>query len=243
MDKDVSKITIMSNENELENLFLNTYDAKNLNVSPKNKTELLEKYQKYTELLYQYLRTVSGDFIFPVNNEIRAMLGHLSEYVESDEKKDKELQRAYGHLRRINLDALKIICDDFDKFFSKKMKKIYKYDYRDTLKSFLKIYAEKYFTAKNKYIDAQTKESVGSDSEKENDDKTGEEHNVILLYFDAAKEYIELKQYYEKYRKDIIKVKLQANIGKIISFLVIGFCLIVSFADIWPVIQGWILNR
>lgn len=208
------------NVQDLETFILESYDAEVLNTSPETEKELLSMYQKYSDVLYQYLRLIIDNFIHTLNNEIRAMFGHLAEYRISNSSWDKrELDKAYGHFRRLNLDALKILCNEFDRSLSVKLKKQYSYDYRDICVNYLEEFSQKYFSAKRLYIKAQQEERVGSDSRV---------HNIIELYYNAAKEYILLKQYYEEKKKSIQMVKRKVIAKQIICGFLTAFGLAVS---------------
>lgn len=89
------------------------------------------------------------------------------------------------------------------------LQKQYSYDYRNICVDYLKIYGEKYFSARKAYLYAQEEESVGSDSYT---------HNIFDLYYQAAKQYILLKQFYEKYKKEIKK----ENVKRIQEKLYVG---------------------
>ena len=176
-------------ESELEKKLLE-YDAEAIDKLPYSEKELMFAYVKYADVLYQYLRVTSGSYLPSLNNELRAVLGHLAEYrISNTLGMKRDLEKAHGHMRRFNLDALKILCDDFDRSLSKILKSQYKYDYRGARLNYLEEFGIKYFNAKNLYIIAQQSESVGSDIAK---------HNIIALYYEAAKSYILLKQYYQK---------------------------------------------
>lgn len=125
------------------------------------------------------------------------MLGHLSEYRSSKINNREELHNVYGHFRRANLDALKIICDELDRSLLIILQKQYTYDYRNMYEKYLKEYSKMYFAAKNAYLEAQEKECVGSDRNT---------HNIFEFYHLATKQYILLKQFYEKY--NIISYRL-----------------------------------
>lgn len=184
---------------EIENYILTQYKPDIINSQPSNEKDLLNIYYSYTDILFQYVRNYTERFINPITNEIRALLGHLAEYRISDQRSTKiDLEKAYGHLRRINLDLMKILCDEFDRSFSKIQKAQSRYDLRNMKNDYTLTFGKKYFNAKNLYINAQKEERLGCDSHT---------HNVYDLYFQAAKEYIELKRYYQKYKNDIIWIK------------------------------------
>ncbi len=184
---------------EIENYILTQYNPDIINSQPSNEKDLLNIYYSYTDILFQYVRNYTERFINPITNEIRALLGHLAEYRISDQRSTKiDLEKAYGHLRRINLDLMKILCDEFDRSFSKIQKSQSRYDLRNMKNDYTLTFGKKYFNAKNLYINAQKEERLGCDSHT---------HNIYDLYYQAAKEYIELKRYYQKYKNDIIWIK------------------------------------
>lgn len=207
------------NINELEEFVVNSYQPEMINSEPKTEKELLFIYQKYTVPLYDYMRHIF-QFVYPISNEIRAMLGHLSEYRTLKKDNRRELEKAYGHFRRINLDAFKIICNELDRSLFLVLQKQYSYDYRNICVDYLKIYGEKYFSARKAYLYAQEEESVGIDSYT---------HNIFDLYYQAAKQYILLKQFYEKYKKEIKKEKCKTNTRKIVCGCISAFGIIVTF--------------
>ena len=181
---------------ELEEYILTNFSPEDVDVDPKTEEELYRCYYNNTDYLYQYLRKTVGDWLFPLSNEVRAIMGHLADYRISDSGCDKKnLDKAYGHFRRLTLDAFKILCNEFDKSLSRQLKAQYSFDYRKVCVNYLDHFAEKYIAAKTKYIDAQCKEKLGSDHGK---------HNVMRLYYDAAKEYIELKQFYLHNKSKIV---------------------------------------
>ena len=111
-------------------------------------------------------------FLHPSSNEIRAILGHLSQYRMSNYNIDKnDLRKAYGHFRRLNLDLLKILCDIFNKNLYKILTQQYKYDLRNVKDDYLVNFDKKYITARRLYLKAQREESSGSDRNK---------HNIIM---------------------------------------------------------------
>ena len=249
MSKNRIKINVTQDEAELEKGILESYEACLLNTIPKSEAELFQRYQKNTEILYQYLRAVTVDFIYPLNNEIRAMFGHLAELSKSEYRDVRELERANGHFRRLNIDALKMICDDFDKYFWKKLNKHSKYDYRNVDSKYLEEFGAKYFKAQKAYLNAQENESVGSDSKDEvgkeelsEKDKKVQQHNVIKLYHDAVKEYILLKQFYMGRRRIIESEQRKTNFKKIVSGVIVAFGLVISAWEIKPTIIQWIAN-
>lgn len=197
---------------EIEDHILTKYDPAIINSQPSTEKELLNIYYFYTDILFQYVRNYTERLVNPITNEIRALFGHLAEYRISDQRSTKiDLEKAYGHLRRINLDLMKILCDEFDRSFSKIQKSQSHYDLRNMEKDYSLTFGEKYFKAKKLYIYAQQQERLGCDSHT---------HNVYDLYYQAAKEYIELKRYYQKYKNDIIWIKTKTTISNVFFILV-----------------------
>lgn len=209
---------------EIETDLLEKYDPEVIDHEPSTLIELMQAYILYTDTLYQYLRIICSTYYDSLNNEIRAILGHLSEYRINNIGTKIELDKAYGHFRRFNLDALKILCDEFDRSFLIILKKQYKYDYRSSCLNYLNEFAMLYFKARNFYINAQQGESVGSDRGK---------HNVIASYYKAAKEYILLKRYYEKHKKEVLISKWKSIIKTIILSAMTLFGILVSIVDIF----------
>lgn len=201
---------------DIENQIIDdSFDVSILEEKPYTEKEFWYKYQRYADLLYAYARINIDDFMQGLTNEIRAMLGHMSEYRGNDGTLHKnELEKAYGHFRRFNLDVLKIICDEYDRWLSEKLYNLSQYDLRNVHKDFLKQYSMQYFQARNAYLQAQQQEKVGSDREV---------HKIIELYYVAVKKYILLKRFYEQYQKRInskLRNQMVFNWGSRIIFIV-----------------------
>lgn len=171
---------------ELENYIISEFDADLINQKPATVDELLKYYSENTYYIYQYLKSVTDKQLDFASNELRAMLGHIAEYRINNDGTKNDLEKAKGHFRRMTLDILKVICDVFDESLLSNLKKSYKTDFRNINKDYLEEYSEQYFKAKNYYIQAQSDERTGADSNK---------HNIISKYYLAAKSYIRLKQY------------------------------------------------
>ena len=212
---------------KLENKIVSDYadKARKLDTKPMTEKQLLDMYADYTLPLYDYLDELFG-FPYAICNEIRAMLGHLSQYNSDKQLNRNELEKAYGHFRRVNLDSLKVICDELDRSLSPDWNKDTKYDFRNYDKEYVKEFGKRLIDARNLYLKAQESESVGSDSEV---------HNVFELYYESAVKYIELKQYYYKRvcDKGYIKIKRVTVIKHVLTIIltlygiivtVIGFC-------------------
>lgn len=215
------------NIEELENTIVSDYSdkARELDTKPMTEQQLLRMYADYTLPLYEYLDRLF-DFPYAICNEIRAMLGHLSQYNSDKQSNRIELEKAYGHFRRVNLDSLKVICDELDRSLSYNWIKDTKYDFRDYQNNYIKEFGERLICARNRYLEAQKSESVGSDSGI---------HNVFNLYYESAVMYIKLKQYYLKHicDKDYKKIKKGTVIKRFLTIIltlygiivtVIGFC-------------------
>lgn len=205
---------------ELEKHLLTQFSAVDVDIEPKTEEDLYRLYYNNTDYLYQYLRKTVGGWLFPLSNEVRAILGHLADYRVSDSGREKKnLDKAYGHFRRLTLDAFKILCDEFDKSLSRQLKKQYSFDYRRVCVDYLNHFSEKYISAKKKYLDAQCKENLGSDLGK---------HNVMELYYDAAKEYIELKQFYQEHKAQILAVQRSVKWRRAVSIVCALFGIVVT---------------
>lgn len=207
----------------LEEYLINSYSPDNINCEPKTEKDLLLIYQTHTVYLLDYICCMYH-FSYPISNEIRAILGHLSEYRASKINKREELHNVYGHFRRVNLDALKIICDELDRSLLIILQKQYTYDYRNMYENYLKEYCKMYFVAKNAYLAAQEEECVGSDRDT---------HNIFEFYHSAAKQYILLKQFYEKYKKEIQRIKWITNIKKVVYWLFSVFGIVVGILQLF----------
>lgn len=203
---------------ELEDYIINSYNPAAIDSVPKTERELLSVYQTYTVPAYVYVSSMFR-FVFPISNEIRAMLGHLSEYRAGEECRREELSSAYGHFRRINLDLLKTLCDEWDRSLGLILRRQYRYDYRNTCKNYLKLYGDQYFAAKNAYLEAQKQERVGRDSYA---------HNIFELYYKAVVQYILLKQFYEDHKKEIKKIKRKANMKKTFGWIAAVYGVLVT---------------
>ena len=208
---------------QLEDFLIKDYSPGIINCEPRTERELLSIYQTHTVPLYEYICYMYS-FSFPISNEIRAMLGHLSEYRSSEIIKREELHNVYGHFRRANLDTLKIICDELDRSLLIILQKQYPYDYRNMYESYLKEYCEMYYTAKNAYLKAQEKECVGSDRNT---------HNIFEFYYSAAKQYILLKQFYEKYKKGTQRIKWITTIKKSVCWCCSVFGIVVAILQLF----------
>ncbi len=189
---------------ELEEIILKDFDSELLNTKPFTEKELYLYYAMYSDIVVQYLRLAVRNELRPLTNEVRAVLGHLTEKNTDTHVDQRELEKAYGHIRRLTLDAFKILCDEYDDFFVKTMMKQYHYNFNSVDVRYLQNYSSLYIQANKAYTLAQQAEKTGSDS-------TGTE-NIIQLYHIAAKNYIELKQHYVKNKRKINRVRLKTQI-------------------------------
>lgn len=216
----------MATIDEKERFLIDGYDSDLLDKAPSTEKELMSMYVNNSDVLYLYLQETVNPFLLPLSNELRAMLGHIATYRIANSKETKrELDKAYGHLRRFNVDALKILCDEFDRSLSRELQKQYTYDYRDVCIDYLKEFSAQYFKAKNLYLTAQKEERVGSDYNV---------HNLIALYHDAAKEYIILKRFYQKYKAKIRKTKNCVFVRRTVCALMTVFGIVVSVIGLIP---------
>ncbi len=213
-------------EFRLEEIILKRFDSAKINKKPKTEQELYQYYAENSDIMVQYLRLTVKNELRPLVNEIRAFFGHLTEQ-NTEKKIDKrELEKAYGHFRRLTLDSFKILCDEFDGVLIKIMMKQYHYNFNSVNVKYLKEFSDLYIQAKQAYVKAQQAERTGSDS-------TSSE-NIIQLYHIACKKYIELKRLYFKNKKAVdrtrMKIKILAS-ATVVSFV---FSTVVS-------ILNWIL--
>ena len=192
---------------------LQGYSPDAVNIQPLTEKELFDRYENYTDPLLSYVRTMNTDVVFVLSNEARAMFGHIADY-RLDPQKRKNLIDAYGHFRRLNLDAFKIICDELDKFLFTYFQKHYHYDYRNVRRNFLLEYSKKYFSAQKAYLNAQVKEQTGSDR------LVG---NIIQEYFQAAALYVDLFVFLQDNNMGLEMTKWKAVAKS--AFVVVGSAL------------------
>ena len=197
---------------------LDNFSPDLINDQPFTETELLNRYMLYTDPLLTHVRILTTDNVFVLGNEVRALFGHLADY-RLNPKNRKNLSDAYGHFRRINLDAFKIICDKLDEYLFRYLESHYHYDYRNVNQEFLSQYTEKYFLAQKTYIDAQVNERTGSDR------LTG---NVINEYYQAAECYIELFIYLQNNHSGLETTKWKSIFKNIFNMLVVILGIVLS---------------
>lgn len=197
------------------------YDFNRINVHPDTEKELFSYYKDIYIYLYNYYEALIGDVSFVLSNEIRAFYGHIIEYrvaEQNDERDIINLNKAYGHFRRLNLDTFKLLCDEYDKFFIQYLNSRSKYNYNDVKYNFLKNYSIMYLEARKKYLEAQNSERLGSNSP----------NNVYKLYFEALKKYSKLRECYSEYHKRIDRKRRWIIVGKVFSLCTSLACSIAS---------------
>lgn len=185
---------------------LNKYNPSTLEKTPKNPNEI---YQYYTcvDQMYIWLKNAYEDDLCVLCNEMRAILGHLSEYNIEDEETKNNLGKAYGHFRRLSIDTLKILCNGFDKTFDEWIRKHAYYDYRGIDAEYFPQYVKLYNMAHNAYIDVQKSENLGSDKN----------NNIIEKYYTVAKLYYDLYGHHiDNRRIRIDKITRRFKINKIV---------------------------
>lgn len=210
-------------EYKLEEIILNQFDPDKVNKKPTSEKELYLYYAENSDIMIQYLRITVNNELRPLVNEIRALFGHLTEYNTEQQSDKRELEKAYGHFRRLTLDAFKILCDEFDEALVKIMMKQYHYNFNSVNVKYLKDFSDLYISAKQAYVKAQQAEKPGSDSTSSD--------NIIKLYHEACKEYIKLKRLYFKNRTKVNRVRrktLTLAIATVVSFV---FSTAVSILD------------
>lgn len=191
-------------EYRIEEIILNKFDSIKTNKKPKTEKELYNYFVKNSDVVIQYLKIVVRNELRPLINEVRALFGHLTEQNTESKIDKRELEKAYGHFRRLTLDSFKILCDEFDNILTDILMKQYHYNYNSVDVNYLKDFSDLYISAKQAYVKAQQAEKTGSDS-------TSSE-NVIMLYHEASKKYIKLKRLYFDHRKKINYVRIKSKI-------------------------------
>lgn len=183
------------------------YNPDIINICPKSADELYGYYRSYTRVLLDCVFEEIKTLPYVLTNEIRAMVGHLSEHNIKIDLSNYELQKAYGHFRRLNLDAMKILCDELDKGFSDFISKSHKYPYYKVEEGFMASYVKCYFEARKLFLEAQFSEGVGSNYKV----------NVYETYFKAVKKYIELQKYYLDNFNEIKKIRRKTIIKQTVA--------------------------
>ena len=196
---------------------LEGYNYDLLNKQPYCEKELFKYYEEYTDKIVTESRRFTGSNIFPLGNEVRAMLGHLADY-QIDPSYRRNLENAYGHFRRLNIDAFKILCDEADKSLFGYLNIHKFFDFRNVNSDFLHNYATKYFKAKSLYIEAQKSERTGSDRQS---------GNTLKKYCDACLEYANLLKYQKEEKKGLNKEILRSIAGTVF-FAILSIASIVT---------------
>lgn len=151
--------------------------------------EPLDIYDYYSKIdkLYVWLKNAYGTNLQSVENEMRATLGHMSEY-ESDHD---NLQKAYGHIRRMAIDLLKILCNGFDQEFEEWIITHAAFDYNNQDNLYMPEYIKMYNDAHREYLSVQQKENLGSNKG----------NHIINKYYEAATLYGKLYNYHINERR------------------------------------------
>lgn len=167
--------------------------------------ERLEKQPKEPRDLYHYYTCIDGVYTWTKNsyendlyvlcNEMRAILGHLTEYDEKSEKSKNNFEKAYGHFRRLSIDTLKILCNGLDQVFDEWIQEHAQYDFRNKDNEYLPEYVTLYYEAHNAYLEVQEIENLGSDRE----------NGIIQKYHEVGRKYLEVYQYHIKTRRQRIE--------------------------------------
>lgn len=195
---------------------LEGYNSDCLETMPGSAKEIYQ-YYSYIDSLYIWLKNAYEDDLGVLCNEMRAILGHLSEYDSENENGKRNLSKAYGHLRRLSIDALKILCNGLDKAFDEWISMHAKYDYRSVDAEYFPEYVTLYNKAHSAYLNAQKEENLGSDRG----------NHIIEKYHSVAKKYYALYEYHmdaRRYRIEKItkKFKLNKIVWIICTSLVVG---------------------
>lgn len=148
--------------------------------------QTLYKYYTNIDKVYTWLRMAYDDDLSVLCNEMRAILGHLSEYDVDDDKQKRNLDKAYSHFRRLSIDTLKILCNGLDQVYDEWIQKYAKHDFRKIDNSFLPQYIELYHEAHSMYLNVQRAENLGSDRD----------NAIIQKYHGVALKYLELHMHH-----------------------------------------------
>lgn len=202
---------------------IDKFCANKLEYPPFKAKDIYTNYT-YVDALYVWLKDAYNDDMCVLCNEMRAVLGHLAEYDEEDDDKKRNLTKAYGHLRRLGIDSLKILCNGLDEIFEKWIFKYSKYDYSNIDNEYLPKYIKKYYIAHNEYLQVQKAEKLGSDRE----------NAIIVKYHEAAKKYLDLYELHIYDRRTRIE---RRTLGfKFNNIIIFGLSLILCLLSIVDVI-------
>lgn len=200
----------------------NKFNPSELEKDPKNIKDIYIHYN-YVDDMYIWLKQTYENSMCVLSNEIRAILGHISEYDIQSDKGLKNLEKAGGHLRRLSIDTLKILCDGFDKTFLLWINKYSKFDYSNIDQDYLPEYVNLYNEAHTKYLDVQKNENLGSDKE----------NAIIVKYYATAQLYCELYKHHQKERRlHIEKMAKRFRINKLIWIFSTGFFAAMSIISV-----------
>lgn len=195
---------------------LDNYQPDILEIPPKMPNEIY-CYYAHIDNMYVWLKNAYNDDLCVLCNEIRSILGHLSEYDLRDEKDKDNLQKAYGHFRRLSIDTLKILCNGLHEFFDRWIRKHAYYDYSNVDSEYFQKYVILYNKAHKAYIDVQKVENLGSDRN----------NRIIKKYHEAACQYGALYAYHDNDRRiRIEKTTARFRINKMI-WVICTFLLVV----------------
>lgn len=198
---------------------LSAYNPDRLEVTPKKPNEIYQYYICVDEM-YVWLKNAYEDDLCVLCNEMRAILGHLSEYKIENEPQKKNMDKAYGHLRRLSIDTLKTLCDAFDKAFDLWINKHAHYDYRNIDNEYFPQYVKLFNEAHYAYLDAQKVENLGSDRE----------NNIIKKYYKVAELYYRLYAHHMDDRR--IRIEKITRRFKVNNVIWMSCTLVISILSI-----------
>lgn len=199
---------------------LSVYNPDMLEISPKTPNQIYQYYLCVDEM-YVWLKNAYKDNLCVLCNEMRAILGHLSEYNVLSEPKKNNLGKAYGHLRRLSVDTLKTLCDAFDKVFILWINKHARYDYRNIDGEYFPKYVELYNCAHKEYLKVQKLENLGSDRD----------NNIIKKYYEVAQLYYQVYVHHMNDRRK--RIERITRKFKINNLLWVSSTLVISILSIW----------
>lgn len=198
-------------EKEIKNYSNAIKDLDAIYSKPKYKIEqkFLFCYFNFTKALLLYIKKIIGETPYVLSNEIRAIYSHLVDFGTADWHDQPNIEKAYGHLRRLALDTMKIICDEYDKFFLRYIHKYSKFNLKKVCSDFLRQFEIYHTEARKLYAIAQDTERLGTNS-------GGAEYQA---YYDAVCKFIDLRQFVSKYHKGVKKKQCRSNIGMLASII------------------------
>ena len=213
------KISLSAKSQELYYKALCSYHPEQLEKEASTLSEIYE-YYSYVDNLYIWLKNAYKDNLCVLCNEMRAIIGHLAEYDENTESTCHNLAKAYGHIRRLSIDALKITCNGFDLEFDKWIRRHSRYDVDA---EYMPKYIKEYYIAHNMYIEAQKVENLGSDRG----------NNIIQKYHDVAVAYCDVyKLHVDEKRHDIEKNSRKFRNRKLGWIIGTSFLTVISLIDV-----------